>query len=66
MKNFIQDAMQKVGDQTVTLGDTVYNLKVGTTNCTLHILEKGQEPDSVDLTFQDLKALYYLLTTQCK
>lgn len=63
-KSFIFDTKPKMGDQTITLNNTKYILKVGSENCTLHIIAEEGETYSVDLTLQDLKALYYLLTTQ--
>ena len=63
MKNFIFDSNPKMGDQTLTLGNTTYKLKVGTGNCTFHVNAKGKEPDCADFSFQDLRALYYLLNT---
>lgn len=62
-KSFIFDTNPKIGDETLSLDGTTYKLKVGTDNYTFHIIPRDAAPESVDFTRQDLKALYYLLTT---
>jgi hypothetical protein len=63
MKKFIF-SKKNIGSETVKIGNVTYKMLVGEKDVTFHVLPDHGESYSIDLSFDECKALYLLLTIE--